>query len=215
MHTAYASRLQKIIFTRSLVSAVVLLFSFGLTISLLHMFAFRSSQSPGVTVVTSPTAKTEAILAPTYSPPLRLEIANISVNNPVVATGLTQNGAMDIGENIAKTAWYKLGPRPGEKGSAVIAGHYGWKDGQASVFNNLHSLQRGDTVSVYDDKEVGLDFIVKEIRKYNFDADATEVFGSSDGKAHLNLITCNGAWNNALQTYSDRLVVFTDLKLRQ
>jgi LPXTG-site transpeptidase (sortase) family protein len=121
---------------------------------------------------------------------------------------------MDIDEDIAKTAWYKLGPKPGEKGSAVIAGHYGRKDGQESVFSNLHSLQRGDTVSVYDDKGVGLDFIVKEIRKYNFDADATEVFRSSDGKAHLNLITCDGPWNNALRTYSDRLVVFTDLKLQ-
>lgn len=214
MRTAYASRLQKIIFTRSFVSAVVLLFSFGLTVSLLHVFAFRSSRSPGVTVVTSPTAKTEAISAPTYSPPLRLEIASIFVNNPVVATGLTQNGAMDIGEDIAKTAWYKLGPKPGEKGSAVIAGHYGRKDGQESVFSNLHSLQRGDIVSVYDDKGLGLDFIVKEIRKYNFDADATEVFRSSDGKAHLNLITCDGPWNNVLRTYSDRLVVFTDLKLQ-
>lgn len=215
MRIAYASRLHRIIFIRSFVSAVVLLFSFGLTLSLLHVFAFRSSQSPSVIVAGSPTAKTETIPAPTYLSPLRLEIANISVDTPVVATGLTQNGAMDIDEDIAKTAWYKLGPRPGEKGNAVIAGHYGWKDGQESVFNNLHSLQRGDTVSVYDDKGAGLAFIVKEIRKYNFDADATEVFRSSDGKAHLNLITCDGHWNNALQTYSDRLVVFTDLKLEQ
>lgn len=212
MRTAYASRLQKIIFTRSFVSAVVLLFSFGLTISLLHVFAFWPSRPHSVTVVTNPTAKTEATPAPTHSLPLRLEIAALSVNTAVVSTGLTQDGAMDIDKDIAKTAWYKLGPRPGEKGSAVIAGHYGWKDGQESVFNNLHSLQRGDTVSVYDDKGAGLDFIVKEIRKYNFDADATEVFRSSDGKAHLNLITCDGSWNNSLQTYSDRLVVFTDLK---
>lgn len=215
MRIAYVSRLQKIIFTRSFVSAVVLLFSFGLTISLLHVFDFRFSQSPSVTVATNSTAKTEVTPAPTYSPPLRLEITNISVNTPVVATGLTQNGAMDIDEDIAKTAWYKLGPRPGEKGSAVIAGHYGWKDGRESVFNNLHSLERGDTVSVYDDKGASLAFVVKEIRKYNYDADATEVFRSSDGKAHLNLITCDGPWNNALQTYSDRLVVFTDLKLEQ
>jgi len=53
-------------------------------------------------------------------------------------------------------------------------------------------------------------FAVTAIRMYNPDDDATQVFVSTDGKAHLNLITCQGSWNNTEQTYSERLVVFTD-----
>jgi hypothetical protein len=37
-----------------------------------------------------------------------------------------------------------------------------------------------------------------------------DIFSVKDGKAHLNLITCEGAWDAATQSYSDRLVVFTE-----
>lgn len=213
MRNVYASIFQKTILTRLLISAALLLFSFGLTISLLHVVAPRHSQSPIVTITSSPAPRTDTAPVATYSPPLRLEIASLAVNALVTAVGLTPNNEMDIDEDIAKTAWYKLGPRPGEQGSAVIAGHYGWKDGQESVFTHLHSLKQGDTVSVRDEKGAGTTFIVREIRQYGLDADATEVFRSTDGKAHLNLITCAGPWNSSRQTYSDRLVVFTDLRI--
>jgi len=39
---------------------------------------------------------------------------------------------------------------------------------------------------------------------------ATDVFTSSDGKAHLNLITCDGIWDKNAAQYSERLVVFAD-----
>lgn len=212
MRNIYARNLRKAILTWSFVSAVVLLLSFGLTISLVHIFAPRHSQVSVVSTKSSPASKTDTTPTATYLPPLRLEIASLAVDALVVAVGLTPDDEMDIEEDIAKTAWYKFGPKPGEKGSAVIAGHYGWKNGQESVFTHLHSLRQGDTVSVHDEKGVSLTFIVREIRKYDADADATEVFRSTDGKAHLNLITCDGSWNSSRQTYSDRLVVFTDLR---
>ena len=53
-------------------------------------------------------------------------------------------------------------------------------------------------------------FVVREIRTYGKDESAHDVFGSSDGKAHLNLITCMGVWNKTEKTRSERLVVFTD-----
>ena len=42
--------------------------------------------------------------------------------------GLTPGGAMDVPKGPSDVAWFDLGPRPGEVGSAVIAGHEGWKD---------------------------------------------------------------------------------------
>lgn len=143
-------------------------------------------------------------------PPGRLVIAGISVDTPVKPVELTGTGDMAIDDSIDSVAWYRLGPEPGEQGSAVIAGHYGWKDGQAAVFNKLHTLKVGDQVVVSDETGAQTAFAVRELREYNPDADATEVFRSNDGKAHLNLVTCIGTWNNSAQSYTKRLVVFTD-----
>jgi len=146
--------------------------------------------------------------------PVRLKIPGINVDAPVQYVGLTPDGAMDVPKSPDEVAWYERGQRPGEKGSAVIAGHYGrWENGQGSVFDDLHTLRKGDKLSITDDKGVTTTFVVRESRRYDPAADASDVFGSSDGQAHLNLITCEGVWNETQKSYSDRLVLFTDKEM--
>lgn len=142
--------------------------------------------------------------------PVRLKISVIHVDSTVIPVGLTSDGAMDVPKGPAEVAWFNLGPRPGETGSAVIAGHYGWKNNMPAVFDNLHKLRIGDKISVGDEKGATTTFVVREIRTYGKDEAASDVFGSDDGKAHLNLITCTGVWSKAEKTRSERLVVFTD-----
>lgn len=143
--------------------------------------------------------------------PIRLEIPMIKVDAPIESLGLTPDGAMAAPKGGVNAAWFNLGPRPGEAGSAVISGHYGtWKNGDGSVFDNLNKLKIGDRISVKDEKGVVTNFLVREIRSYDPDAEASDIFSSNDGKSHLNLITCEGAWNGITKTYSKRLVVFTD-----
>ena len=117
---------------------------------------------------------------------------------------------MDVPKDRGNVAWFELGQRPGENGSAVIAGHYGWKNGKASAFDNLYKLRKGDTLYIEDDKGVITSFVVRESRRYDPEADASEVFGSNDGRARLNLVTCEGAWDKVSRTYSKRLVVFAE-----
>lgn len=142
--------------------------------------------------------------------PVRLKIPGIGIDAAVVPVGLTSDGAMDVPKGPAEVAWFNLGPRPGENGSAVITGHYGWKNKLPAVFDNLHKLRAGDKMSVKDEKGVATTFVVREIRIYGKDDDASDVFISNDGKAHLNLITCTGTWNRSEKRFSDRLVIFTD-----
>lgn len=142
--------------------------------------------------------------------PIRLKIPSINIESAVYGVGLTPDGAMDVKKNLNNVAWYQNGPRPGEKGSSVIAGHYGWENGKAAVFTYLHKLKKGDTILVEDDKRNTISFVVSESRKYDPKADASDIFHAKDNEQHLNLITCGGAWNEILQTYSDRLVVFAD-----
>lgn len=151
-------------------------------------------------------------VAPTVGVPVRLTIPKINVSAAIDSVGVTGDGTMDIKQNPSDVAWYKLGARPGNVGSAVIAGHYGWDGGRGSVFNELHTLRAGDEIIVTDEQSATKTFIVRESRQYNPNADASIIFRSGDGKSHLNLITCEGSWNRSQQTYSGRLVVFTDLK---
>ncbi|MDO8575778.1 MAG: class F sortase [bacterium] len=142
--------------------------------------------------------------------PVRLKIPKINVDASVVYVGLTPQGAMGAPKTQDDVAWYQPGVRPGEKGSAVIAGHYGWIQGRASVFNDISALRKGDKIYVEDDRGAATAFVVREIRTYDPKADTATVFGSTDGKSHLNLITCEGVWDAGRKTYSERLVVFAD-----
>lgn len=142
--------------------------------------------------------------------PVRLKIPLINVDAAINYVGLAPDGSMDITESQEDVAWFKLGPRPGEIGSAVMAGHYGLRNKIGSVFDKLHKLQKGDKVDVEDDRGMITTFVVRESRNYDPKADASAVFGSNDDKSHLNLVTCEGVWSDAAKTFSMRLVVFTD-----
>lgn len=142
--------------------------------------------------------------------PVRLRIPSINVDAPFEYVGLTADKAMDVPRERSNVAWFKLGQRPGENGTAVIAGHYGRQDTKGSVFDNLHKLRKGDKIYIEDDRGDIISFVVRESRRYDPQADASAVFGSDDGKSHLNLITCEGIWDEASDAYSRRLVVFTD-----
>ena len=71
-------------------------------------------------------------------------------------------------------------------------------------------LRKGDKIYIEDEKDANTVFVVREIQMYDKDDDAYDVFGLSDGKVRLNLITCTGVWNKIEKTYSDRLIVFAD-----
>jgi LPXTG-site transpeptidase (sortase) family protein len=141
--------------------------------------------------------------------PVRLIIPKINVDASVEYLGKNSQGAMAMTKSLANVVWYNLGPRPGENGTAVIGGHFNG-GGATSVFDNLHELDLGDKISVADDNGAVNTFIVREIKSYNKDADASDIFNTNDNKAHLNLITCEGIWDKISQTYSQRLVIFTD-----
>lgn len=143
-------------------------------------------------------------------PPVRLVIAGLKIDAKIGQLGLTKDGDMDIPSNIMETGWYKYGPRPGVVGSAVIAGHLSGEKGEPGIFRNLEKLQKGDKLSVVDDKGQTTSFTVREIRHYDQNEEPSEVFNSNSG-THLNLVTCAGSWSKTERSYSKRLVVFSDI----
>jgi len=140
---------------------------------------------------------------------VRLKIPKINVDAIIeyVDLKLTGDGCP---ERSTAVAWLQIGNRPGNIGTAVIAGHYGTlKNGKGSIFDNLKKLNKGDQLYIQDDRGVTITFVVRENGNYDANADASSVFTSSDGKSHLNLITCEG-WDKVSESYTKRLVIFTD-----
>ena len=142
--------------------------------------------------------------------PVRLQIPSIGVDSAIEDAYITPDGRMDVPAGSENVAWFAIGTVPGQKGSAVIGGHYGIDDGVPKVFYDLNKLEVGDKVYIVDDFGNTLAFIVRSIRLFDREADATSVFYSTDNRAHLNIITCEGEWNKIDDNYPDRRVVFTD-----
>ena len=141
--------------------------------------------------------------------PVRLEIPIIGIDSFIEDAYITPQGAMEVPAGTVDVAWFALGPHPGQVGSAVIGGHFGIESGVPFVFYNLSKLSAGDDIYIVDDEGNTITFVVNSTALYAANADATTVFTSSDGKAHLNLITCEGIWNEIDGEYPDRTVVFT------
>jgi len=142
--------------------------------------------------------------------PVRLIIPVINVNAQIQYLGVNSNGEMEIPSNTIDVGWFKLGPRPGERGSAVIAGHLDGENNKAGVFINLYKLKKGNKLYIKDTEGKTISFVVRESSIYD-PGYANDVFSGS-GSAQLNLITCDGVWDGSKKSYSKRLVVFADIE---
>jgi len=148
--------------------------------------------------------------------PVRLIIPTIGINAPVESVGTqpnadlatpTKNPWVDVG-------WYNLGPKPGERGSAVIDGHLDRPGGFPAVFWYLRDLQVGDEVLVRSNSGKTLRFQVTRIAFYApQDAPIQDIFGNWGG-TYLNLITCAGDWIPSQHQTNLRLVVYTSLVVK-
>lgn len=171
------------------------------------LFVYKADPTVSPVVDTKITP-TPSPLTKKYGLPVRLQIPKINVDVPILYLGLTSDGDMDVPSGVNDVGWYKYGPHPGDKGSAVIAGHLeGVKE--RGVFIDLDTLQKGDTLLIIDDQAAVTTFVVQKAVKYGQDERPSEVF-QTEGDARLNLITCTGIWSNAQQRYSHRLVVFAN-----
>jgi LPXTG-site transpeptidase (sortase) family protein len=142
--------------------------------------------------------------------PTRISIPKLHITTTIESVGKDKTGAMDVPKDINNVAWYSLGPKPGQIGSAVIGGHYDSRTGPA-VFYNLEGLEKGDTVIVEDADKKQYSFKVVDKQKYDYSSfPVSDVFGKTD-KPYLNLITCTGVFDTSQKMYLQRLVVRTQL----
>lgn len=142
--------------------------------------------------------------------PLWLRIPALRIDARVQQVGRTAAGLMANPNNFYDVGWYIGGARPGQEGSAVIAGHVDNALGLDGIFKHLNDLVVGDDVYVDTTGET-LHFRVTRTMIYSYDnVPVNELFTKTDG-VYLNLVTCSGTWLFKQRTYDHRLVVYTQL----
>ena len=143
---------------------------------------------------------------PAVELPRRLKIPAVGIDAGVEFVGLTADGTMDAPKDSSKVAWYRLGPKPGERGNAVLAGHVDW-GGKTAVFWRLNELKPGDLVEVTAVDDRKYQFVVQSQQWFDADgAPVEDVFGQADSP-QLTLITCGGVFDRKTRQYLSRLVV--------
>jgi len=139
--------------------------------------------------------------------PTRLRIPSIGVDSSVGAVGLLADGSMDVPGNLWTSSWLAVGPRPGEPGNAVIAGHRGV--GSPALFSHLEDVRPGDRIYVSDGVGNELIYVVTGVASLDLSASTQVAVFKPASNEQLVLITCFGQYTPRSRTYDHRLVVFS------
>ncbi|MFD5026557.1 class F sortase [Streptomyces sp. NPDC058373] len=146
-----------------------------------------------------------------HSPPTRLAVPGITIEAPVVAMGLDQQGRLGTPplSKPDEVSWYRHGPSPGEPGAALIAGHRDTRTGPA-IFLNLNALERGDAVHVGRADGRTAVFAVDEVHTYTKEEFPDDKVYGRTSRPELRLLTCGGSFDPKTG-YSANVVVFAHL----
>lgn len=142
----------------------------------------------------------------TVGEPVSVAIPSIDVRSDLVQLGLEADGSAEVPEDPQLAGWFTGGPRPGDAGPAVIAGHVDTKSGPA-VFARLDELVPGDEVEVTTSTGT-VRFVAdrtEQVPKDDFPTD--RVYGPAPGD-QLRLITCGGSFDGSIGHYRDNVVVY-------
>jgi hypothetical protein len=146
------------------------------------------------------------------STPTRISIPSLGVRAKVIKVGRAADGsiATPATDPAEATGWYRLGPTPGELGTAVIVGHVD-TDSRPAVFHRLPELRKGKLIKVDREDHRVATFTVESVESFpKTSFPAGRVFDSTD-RARLVLVTCGGTWVGGHIGYSDNVIVFATL----
>jgi LPXTG-site transpeptidase (sortase) family protein len=186
-----------------------------LTGALLLSTAFLLTSIPGTQTAAATVPLVDSFSVPTaaqrsstprISAPKRLRIPRIGVNSSMMPLGLQRNGSLQVPPDAPTSGWFAGGPRPGQVGPAVIAGHVHW-NGRWAVFQHLSTLKYGDKIHVDRRDGSSVTFRVTRVEHYKKTAFPTKLVYGNLTYPGLRLITCD-RFDYTRRAYMDNIVVF-------
>jgi hypothetical protein len=144
------------------------------------------------------------------SQPVRLAVPAIGLSAPLTTLGLNPDRTVEVPASFSVPGWYRLGPSPGQLGSAVILGHVDSHAGPA-VFFRLGDLRVGDRVDVTLADGTAVNFGVIGVAMYQKARFPDRLVYGPRPYSALQLVTCGGSFDTATGHYLSNLVVYSAL----
>ncbi len=179
-----------------------------------NLYSYSKDAQRVTPIIPTVTVTPTLIPTPTEIPPPRpliLGIPKLGVQADIDFVGVNESGTMEVPTVQDHVAWFRYGYKPGEKGNAVIAGHYDNDSGGPSIFFNLTQLEPGDEIYVHSEDGTQRKFIVTHKENYDLDQIPIDSIFEKSEKPKLNLITCAGWFNGEISSYTQRTVVYTEM----
>ena len=145
--------------------------------------------------------------------PVRVQIPKIGVASSLDRLGRAPDGTVEVPgpDRWGVPGWYELGPRPGDRGSAVILGHVDSKRGPA-VFFRLRELRAGDEIKVTRADGSSVRFVVERTAQYDKQRFPTDEVYYPTLTSALRLVTCGGEFDATAGHYRSNIIVFATLR---
>jgi hypothetical protein len=139
--------------------------------------------------------------------PVRVRVAALGLDAPVVAAGVAGDGRLELPGDAVTVAWFQGGAVPGDSGSAVLAAHVDYA-GRPGAFFDLADLVADSVIEVTLADGTVRDFrTVGGARTHaKGELPVPELFRRG-GLASLTLVTCGGAFDPASRSYADNTLV--------
>jgi sortase (surface protein transpeptidase) len=139
--------------------------------------------------------------------PETVAIPRIDVHADLIGLDLDADRRLEVPTDPQVPGWFVRGPRPGEDGAAIVAGHVDSQRGPA-IFWRIPELEPGDEVIVHREDGSEVVFVVDRVGRWPKDEFPTdEVYRRSAGP-ELRLITCGGIFDEDARSYRDNIIVF-------
>src|SRR5215470_13496165 len=140
--------------------------------------------------------------------PVSMVIPAIGVRTSLIKLGRTPQGTLQVPTSTSVAGWYTASPRPGEVGSAIVAGHIDSAAGPG-VFFRLRLLRPGNLVYLRRADGTLAVFRVYAEHMYTKTHFPTQQVYGPEPDAELHLITCGGVFDPATGHYLSNVVVYS------
>ena len=142
--------------------------------------------------------------------PERVQVPAAGLDVQVRATGVADDGSMELPDTVRRAGWYRYSALPGGRvGSTVIAAHVDTRAEGLGPFARLASLNRSDRIVLTDRSGADHPYRVEVIRRVTQTKLPVDDLFDRDGAPRLVLITCGGAYD-ARNGYHDNVVVLAE-----
>lgn len=140
--------------------------------------------------------------------PSRIAIPAAGIAASVEPVGVTDDGDVEIPEDVRVLGWYRYSPNPpASAGSTVVVGHVDSAEQGTGAFFTLHDLKRGDRVYLSSASGKRLTYRVVASEAFPKTSVPLAALFSRTGAPRLTLITCGGSFDSSARSYRDNIVV--------